>query len=137
MGREDFVYDREDEGEEKIAHGASEGDQCAVAPGGAEIVGIKLDWSAPAEAEYEQHDRAERVQVGAGIQGEAAQGTGRGVTQGVGCPGVGVLVDRDGQDERDRPDDEEEGIGKESREHSYLIILARTTICLNTCQCRS
>lgn len=78
-----------------------------------EVVRVELDGFAPAEAGEKKHERADRVEVAEGVEGEAALDAGGRVAEAVGNQGVGEFVDRDGDHKGECIEEEKDRAGEE------------------------
>ena len=93
---------RPDEGQQQVHHGPRESHDGRPEALGAERRGPELDRLAPAEADQDDHRGSEGIQVACGVEASAGPWPGGGGRPGGRRPGVGVLVEGDGEDEGDR-----------------------------------
>lgn len=103
---EDEEQEECDCGGEQVAGGAGEGDEDIVAFVVLEVAGRDGRGLGPAEehstveeADEREDDGAERIEVLEGIEGDAAEHHRCGIAEAHRCPGVGALVDAEGEDE--------------------------------------
>ncbi len=108
-GGEDVLdYDQQDEGDgggEQVAGWAGEGDEDVVAPIVFEVASGDRGGLGPTDKEVSIDQRDEREEDGAdgvevfeGIESDAAEHTGGGITEARGGPGVGALVHAESKD---------------------------------------
>ena len=93
-------------GREQVAGGAGEGDEDVVAAVVFEVAAGDWGWLGPADEEAavdqrdeRKEDRADRVEMFDGIEGDATEHTGGGVAEARGGPGVGAFVHAEGEDQ--------------------------------------
>ena len=103
---DDDEQDEGDGGREQVAGGAGEGDEDVVAAVVFEVAAGDRSGFGPAdeEASVDQRDErnedgADRVEVLEGIEGDTAEHPGGGIAEPVGGPGVGALVNAEGEDQ--------------------------------------
>lgn len=106
---EDEQGDEREEGRHEVGRGACERDEDVVAARLPEVARVDDDGLGPAEAHEEEHDEADRVDVGRGVERQAAHEHRRPVAEGDGHARVRIFVDdhrddqaRDARDEVER-----------------------------------
>lgn len=68
----------------------------------AEVISVDRNWFAPANSGEKKHDGSQGVEVSEGVKGETTISFWGGVTETVGGPGVGELVETKRNDERNK-----------------------------------
>lgn len=115
---EDAEEKGEKGGEEEVGNGSGKADDRCVFSGISQVKWIEEHGFTPAKPSEEDGESSQRIEVGPGVEGEAALESGRGVAELVGGPSVGKLVDGDGHDQaREDHEKRDEAGGEEDAEH--------------------
>ena len=101
-----------DEGEENIGGYAGCRNEDESHPGGFQVAEIDRDGICPAETEEEEHERAQRVEVAPGVEGEPSQPPCGGIAHLVCYPSMGHLMDDNRIEQRNRNKDERNRVMK-------------------------
>lgn len=116
-GRKKAEQERCDGRRNEVTRRAGEPDEHRIATGIFQVKWVKLDRTAPSEAEQKEHQRPDRVQVRPGVQGQPSLKPWRRITQAVCGPGMGELMDRNRGDQRGKRGEEGKRRGKKRLNH--------------------